>query len=136
MHNSDLFAEISTQSNKLWRSGRYAEAFTLVDEGISKAEQNKEAHAVPWLRLHACVMARTINDFALVRRHCEQLLAAEPDNTQAIYTLADALSQQGEVELASRQAARGYALLCHSRDEVDQSLLELFLKRWPGIKEG
>ena len=85
--------------------------------------------------VQACLIAGAINDLARVIGYSEQVLSTEAENTLAIYNLADALFRQGEVELAKRQAARAYALLCDSSAKGDHDLLELFLKRWPEIKK-
>jgi len=131
------FSDVLVRSTELWGTGQHSYALRLIDEWIAKAEQNKESYAsIQFLRMHASLIAGAMDDLALARRYCEQVLSSEPENALALYTLADAMLRQGEKTLARNQAARAYALVCHSSSYSDRDLSELLIKRWPELKGG
>jgi len=135
MPNLDYFGSILARTMELWQKEQHVEALRLLDDSIAKAEQNNEPSSpVQFLRMHASLIAGSLNDLPLVKRYCEEVLLREPQNALAMYTLADALLRQGEVDLAARQAACAYALVFNSSDAKDRDLLELLMKRWPEMR--
>jgi hypothetical protein len=134
MPERDSYRDVMLRSIELTKSGHHREALSLADEWIANTEsKNGTTSSVQFMRLHAGVIARAINDLPLVRRYCEHILSQEPENVLALYTLADVLFLQGENDLGRCQAARAYALVRDSSGRVDRDILELLIERWPEI---
>jgi hypothetical protein len=125
------FVDAMIAANKLWMRNRPAEALTLLQANIAKAEQTSDA---TWLRLHACLIARDMNNPSLVENYCDQILRYEPENVLAIYNLADAALLQGRADLSARYALRAYSLITQSSPEKDRVLMDLLTERWPEIE--
>ncbi len=54
----------------------------------------------------------------------------------ALYSLADALFQEGQTDLAKQFAVKSYELSVQRDTEQGRALIELIIKRWPEIRQG
>jgi tetratricopeptide (TPR) repeat protein len=135
MADLDLLKDAMDQSTRLWRKGQHADALKLLDEWIAKAQQEKRGVWIKVLSMHASVISDSMGDLGLAKQYCEQVLAHEPENALALYSLADLLFRKGETHLAKEYAAKSYALAAHSNTKEDRGLFELLTQKWPQIAE-
>jgi len=137
--NLDALKDILRRSVVLWENGQHAEALRFLDAWIARAEEEHEALYVQQLSMHASVLAQSIGDSGLVKRYSAQVLSSDPGDSLAqalaLYTLADALFREGEINLAKKYAARSYTLVADADTEEDRGLLELLINKWPEVRE-
>jgi tetratricopeptide (TPR) repeat protein len=121
-------------STKLMESGQYEEALAILDRAIKSSLAASPDTA--WIRTlyhHAAVIA----DFAakpdLVKRYYEESLRCDPKNPRALYGLAKAYSDEGDVQLSVSYAKRCYDVLNEGTHSENRGLLQLIAKRWPEL---
>jgi len=122
-------------STEFARSGEHQQALKVVDDALAEGIRHGR---ITWIRLlssHAWILCHSRGDLFRARYYSEQCLAHIPDDPWALYHLADVLFQQGETELAKRQAAKSYGLAMQSETKEARRLVELLTKAWPEVKE-
>jgi|SRR5580700_2033155 hypothetical protein len=82
------------------------------------------------------VIARSIGDVHLAIRYCELRLNNDPDDTMALYAMADCLVQGGDSEKAKPYIARCYKLSAARKDGLGNGIIELLQKRFPEASLG
>ncbi len=78
--------------------------------------------------------ARSLGDFATVKRYSELLLANDPDDAMALFALGDCLEELGEMETAKKYAMKCYERGLAMEGVLGNSIIELLEKRFPDIK--
>ena len=136
MDSLDIDAfEASLHSNDLLREGRHPEALALLDIWIARAQQEGRNGWVVIFGSSASVISQSTGNLDLVEHYSRQILESDPENTLALYTLADVFFQQGQTDLAQQYAAKAYALVANSTNEVSRGLLELLTTKWPEVSQ-
>jgi predicted Zn-dependent protease len=82
----------------------------------------------------AAFMAVEVGDLNAARRYCEELLTDSPDDTMALYALADSLARQGETDEAKRRAAECRRAAFSQGEPAGKLMVELLEKRFPDLK--
>src|SRR5260370_19868607 len=106
------------------------QALKLIDDLLADPSRDRAA-TLRELWFTATVFARSVGDLQLIKHYCEELLACDPEDSMALYILADCLEQQGHHEEAKRYAAKSHANLSHSSSKA---LLGILTSRWPELK--
>ena len=109
-------------------------ALQLVDDAIALAIRENENRWVTALNHHAAVISNFLGKPEQEKRYYEESLAHSPENSRALYGLAQVAKNQGEFQLAKEYAARCHKALMESDDFLRDSwleTLEMFLKDWP-----
>jgi ATP-dependent Clp protease ATP-binding subunit ClpA len=81
----------------------------------------------------ASAKARSLNDFATVKRYSELALRDDADDAMALYALADSLDELGDTDAAKKCAVRCYECALAMEDALRSAIIELLEKRFPGI---
>jgi tetratricopeptide (TPR) repeat protein len=81
------------------------------------------------------VTASRIGDFKAARRYCEERLRRKPDDAMALYSLADCLARQGEIDEARRRAAECLRAASLQGGEQGKGIVELVQNRFPELKK-
>jgi hypothetical protein len=111
-------------------------ALSLVDESIAQAIRENEPLWVRTLCHHAAIISGFLGDQQLVEHYYQQSLAFVPDNPAALYGLAKAAQERGELETARLYAARCYKAISDGDDDImKQGLLDLVIKHWPEVAD-
>ncbi len=127
--------ELEVRLLELFRLNDHQGALKLVDDAI--ADPSLDRNRMMWSLIPiASVIARTIGDFDLARRYCEQRVACNPNDAMALYKLADCLDLQGEAQRARKVACESYELSLARSGVQGEGLAELIENRFPGIKLG
>ncbi len=118
---------------KLLRQGKRRKALQVLDEFMAVPGQDRKL-GLRLLGGFAAITASRVGDLEAVRRYCEELLADNPGDPMALYTLADNFAQHGETAKAREYAGKCYQLALARGDEVGRGLVELLETRFPEIK--
>ena len=110
-------------------------ALQLLDDYIAEPGLDRKLR-IRSLGHFAAFTAIEVGDLNTARRYCEELLADKPDDTMALYALADCLARQGETDEAGRRAAECRRAALSRGEEFGKTMVELLEKRFPDIKVG
>ncbi len=135
MSDLDQLQDTIQRSSELSKQGEDERALALLDDALTRAVLENRTTWIRILSHHAAVISDSIGDLHRVRRYYEKSLASDPDNSKALYGLANALQRQGETELAKRYATKCYQSIRDSESDLDQALLELVLHGWPELAQ-
>ena len=97
------FSETIRRVGELVRRGEGQNALRLLDDFMGEPKQDRELR-VRLMGQFAAITASSIGDLKTARRYCEEVVAHNPDDPRALYSLADCLAKQGETNEASRYA--------------------------------
>jgi hypothetical protein len=132
---SHHYRDAMSSSARLAQQGDNEEALRLVDGAIAKAISENENRWVLTLSHHAAVISNFPGNWSQVKHYYEKSLAFNPENPAALYGLADAAREQGELDLAKLFAARCYKALIEGDDFLTKERLETLLKKWPEVSQ-
>jgi len=135
MSDLDQLKDTIQRSSELSKQGEDEKALALLDDALTRAVLENKTRWIRTLSHHAAVISDSIGDLHRVRRYYEQSLASDPDNSKALYGLANALQRQGETELAKQYATKCYRSIRDSESDLDRALLELVLDGWPEFRQ-
>ena len=133
MDSSDSLRDILKASGDLTKRGEHHKALKLLDESIAQAQRTKRYNSVIALSIDAAAISRFIRDFGRVKRYCNLILSHDPDNALALYSIADALQEEGEGDAARAYASKSLSLALHNDTQESRSLAELLVHRWPEL---
>jgi tetratricopeptide (TPR) repeat protein len=136
MTNIDQLKHAINASSELSKKGESRAALELLDIAITDA---LGANRLNWVRIlsrHGAAIADSIGDVRLFKQYSSQALACLPDDAQALYGLADALSREGKTEEAKQYAVRSYKMGIERNTPQHRALIELIQKRWPEVGKG
>src|SRR5258707_15713275 len=94
LHNALL------DSLKLSGSGQRQEAFRLVAEVIAEAIMEGDELSALVLIDQAAILNGVKRDRSLAKRYYEQFLSHSPESPRVLYELADAATEDGQIEIA------------------------------------
>jgi tetratricopeptide (TPR) repeat protein len=114
-------------------AGRHRDALKILDDLLLKATREGRTVWMAVLCSNAAIIADRMNDLELARKYCEKLVASNPDNALALYSLADNLYRQGHREMAKEYAIRSHQICLQRLDTDHRALSDLILQRWPDI---
>jgi tetratricopeptide (TPR) repeat protein len=132
----DVLKSAINKSSELSKRGQGQKALELLDDSIAEAIRTNRSVWVRVLSRHAAAISDSIGDLRLVKHYADQSLAYGSDDPAALYSLADALFQEGQTDLAKQCALKSYELSMQQDTEQGRALIELIIKRWPEVREG
>jgi tetratricopeptide (TPR) repeat protein len=109
-------------------------ALRLLDDAIALAINENDNRWVVALHHHAAVISTFLGKTELVKHYYQKSLDFSPENPRALYGLAKAAKNQGDLELAKEYAARCHKALMEGDDflrDARLETLETLLKDWP-----
>jgi tetratricopeptide (TPR) repeat protein len=106
-------------------------ALRILDDAIALAISEHENRWVLTLSHHAAVISNFLGKPELVKSYYQQSLAFNPENSRALYGLANVAREQGDLELAKEYAARCHKALMDGDDFLKDAQLEMLRKHWP-----
>jgi hypothetical protein len=133
MRDVDRVRHTVNESSRLSKVGDNWGALRLLDDLLVVAIREKRGDWVRLLSRHAAAISDSMGNLGLVRHYLEQVLAVEPDDTTALYGLADILFRMGETDAAMQPAAKCYEVSVRRGTEKDHVMIQMIAKRWPEV---
>jgi len=122
------------ESDEFWKRGDHQKAVKLLDDAIAYWVQEGNTNWIRTLCHFGAQKCDSAGKLALVKHYYEQSLTYDPENSVALYGLAEVAMKQGHPDLAKGYAKRSYNAAAKDGDEVARGkLFDLIAKKWPDV---
>jgi tetratricopeptide (TPR) repeat protein len=125
------FTDIIKKAVQLTGVGENSKALALLDDAMTKSADDWQVRSLADL---ATIISRSSGNLQLMRSYCERRLAFDPEDTRALYQLADCLALLGDWQLARQYAIKSYELSIAKGETEGRKIRTLIERRFPEIK--